>query len=478
METTAQPHRPKTGPLRARRLCGALLLAGLVAGCGAPTTETPARLAASPTVSTALFGAPRPAPPARPNSEIARDILELGFRMESGREIPVLSRFERPIRVELRGEVPGFVGGELDRLLARMRNEAGLDVRRAAAGQPGEVVVEFIPSARMRALVPQASCFVVPRVAGWAEYVAARRTNRLDWTTLAERERASVFIPFDTTPQEIRDCLHEEIAQAMGPLNDLYELHESVFNDDNFQTILTGFDMLVLAAWYAPELRSGMSQAEVAARLPAVLARLNPTGGMGGVAPPRPRTPAVWVEAVETALGPGAGPAARREAARRALEIAEARGWRDGRLGFALYLRARFAGPSEGAEALAALRAARDVYRALPGGEVHAAHVEMQLAVHALSIGAPDAVLPLVAAALPVAERSENGALASTLMMLRAEALDRMGRPAEAQALRLDSLERARYGFGSEAAVQSRLAETAGLGRRPAVVEVRTAGPS
>jgi len=34
------------------------------------------------------------------------------------------------------------------------------------------------------------------------------------------------------SPQEVRDCLHEELAQALGPLNDLYRLPDSVFNDD------------------------------------------------------------------------------------------------------------------------------------------------------------------------------------------------------------------------------------------------------
>ncbi len=44
----------------------------------------------------------------------------------------------------------------------------------------------------------------------------------------------------------MRDCLHEELAQALGPLNDLYRLSNSVFNDDNFHSVLTGFDMEML----------------------------------------------------------------------------------------------------------------------------------------------------------------------------------------------------------------------------------------
>ncbi len=88
---------------------------------------------------------------------------------------------------------------------------------------------------------------------------------------VTEREKAAIFVPADTSPQEVRDCLHEELAQAMGPLNDLYQLPNSVFNDDNFNTVLTSFDMMMLRMHYAPELHSGMTQAEVAGRLPGML---------------------------------------------------------------------------------------------------------------------------------------------------------------------------------------------------------------
>ena len=68
-----------------------------------------------------------------------------------------------------------------------------------------------------QAVVPQAACFVVPRISSWSDYRSARRTDRVDWTTLTTRDRVAVFIPSDTAPQEIRDCLHEEVAQALGP---------------------------------------------------------------------------------------------------------------------------------------------------------------------------------------------------------------------------------------------------------------------
>ncbi|MGL4320690.1 MAG: DUF2927 domain-containing protein, partial [Paracoccaceae bacterium] len=255
----------------------------------------------------------------RSNSSIGRDFMDLAFRMESGRAIPVLSRFEGPISVALTGAVPASAPDDLARVLARFRGEAGINVQ--ATSGSANITVEFLPRRTMQAVVPSAACFVVPRVSGWDEYRAARNSGTLDWTTVTARDRVAIFVPSDTTPQEVRDCLHEELAQAMGPLNDLYRLSDSVFNDDNFHTTLTGFDMLVLRAFYAPELQSGMGPNEVAAVLPGVLARLNPAGGQtGGLA--SETDPRTWTQSIETALGQRGSSAARQAAAERAVAIA------------------------------------------------------------------------------------------------------------------------------------------------------------
>ncbi len=410
--------------------------------------------------------APRPAPaPRRSNAEIARDFLDLAFRLESGREVPQFSRFEGPVTVALAGRVPPTAGAELDRLIARLRAEAGIDMRRT--GGAAGITIEFLPRARMQAVVPNAACFVVPRVGSWAGFRAHRRGGRTDWATLTEREQIAVFIPSDVAPQEVRDCMHEEMAQALGPLNDLYRLPDSVFNDDNFHTVLTGFDMLILRMTYAPELRSGMSRAEVAARLPAILARLNPQGRGLPDRDPGP-TPRAWIDAIETALGPRAGMAERHTAAYRALEIAQAQGWTGNRRAFSHFVAARLSAAHELDIAVAHFTEAARIYAGLPDARIHVAHIDMQMAAFALATGQAADALRLAERATPAAAGAENAALLATLLMIRAEALDLMGRPAEARAARLDSLGWARYGFGAEATVRRRLAEIGALTPAPA----------
>ncbi len=411
----------------------------------------------------AFAAQPRQTGGQRGNAEIVRDFLDLSFRMESGRAIPSLSRFEGPITVAMRGDVPASAGAELSRLINRMRSEAGLDVRQVPGDQTASISIEFLPRGQMRRVVPTAACFVVPNVQSFADYKAARGTGAVDWGRLVTRDHVSIFIPSDTSAQEVRDCLHEEMAQAMGPLNDLYHLPDSVFNDDNFHTVLTSFDMLILRAYYAPELQSGMNEAEAARRLPALMARLNP-GGEGRSGSLKSIAPRSGVAAVEQSFGLRGGNA--KAAAEKMLSIAMAQGWSDGRMAFSYYALGRSQITSDPAAAVKAFSQAARIYNSLPGGAVHAAHVDMQLAAIALSTGQSAQAIQFVDRAIPVIKQAENAAMLATLMLIKAEAHEALGHAAEARALRLDSLGWARYGFGSEAQVRARMSEISALGNR------------
>lgn len=409
------------------------------------------------------FAEAAPEAPSRANAEIAADFIDLSFMMESGRPIPRMSRFEGPITVTVTGAPPQTLLADLDALILRLRAEAGIDIARVSPRDgTANVTIETLPRERMQRVVPQAACFVVPRVSSWNEFRRARNSRDLDWTTLSVRERVAVFIPSDVSPQEVRDCLHEEVAQALGPLNDLYRLPDSVFNDDNFHAVLTGFDMLVLRAYYDPELASGMTREEVAARLPGLLARLNP-GGERRNARQVSATSRGWIESIQTALGPGTPEPQRIQAAERAVTIARNAGWEDTRLGFSHFALGRLTLSRDADRSVTAFQTAAGIFERVAPGGIQSAHVDMQLAAFSLSAGRPEEALRLTGRAIPAAQRAENAALLSTLLMIRAEALDALGRTAEARPVRLDSLGWGRYGFGSNAAVGARLTEVAAL---------------
>ena len=244
-----------------------------------PLADTPtrAKITDSTLPPMKAFAAPSPNAPARSNANIAADFLSLHFQLESGRKLEVLTRFETPITVRVTGAPPPSLEPDLRRLLTRLRREAGIDIRQITQGA-ANITIEAVSRAEIRRALPQAACFVVPNVSSFDEFRRDRRKPKTNWSVLRTRTRMGIFVPHDSSPQELRDCLHEELAQALGPLNDLYRLPDSVFNDDNVHTVLTGFDMLILRATYAPELHSGMTEGQVAAKLPALLARLNPAG--------------------------------------------------------------------------------------------------------------------------------------------------------------------------------------------------------
>jgi len=407
------------------------------------------------------FGATRPSVPRLSNAALAQDFLDLAFRMESGRTLPVLSRFEGPITLRVAGNAPATLQPDLARLLGRLRHEAGIEVRQVS-DKDANITVQAISRNQIRKLLPQAACFVVPNVSTLAEYRRARRSPSTDWTQLTERHKLAIFLPNDVSPQETRDCLHEELAQALGPLNDLYRLPGSVFNDDNVHTVLTGFDMLILRAYYDPALRSGMTREQAAAALPAVLARLNPQGG--AVAPnPARATPQVWSRAIQTALGRDVSRSTRLAAAQDALRIAQTQGWQDNRRAFSYYAMGRVVQTTDPASAQSYYTAAEDYYGRTPGTDLHRAYVATQRAGYAVTRGDGGGALDVIEPHLATAETSENAALLATLLLLKAEALQIEGRDTEARRVRLDSIGWARYGFGPDWAVRAKLREIASL---------------
>jgi len=447
---------------RVAALCACLALAA----CGAGMGEMPARLPPSPSSLPPMktFAAPPPDRPLRSNAQMAQDFLDLSFEMESGRPLPYMTRFDGPVSLRVTGPLPPGLEPDLAILLSRLRREAGIDIRRVPADQEANVTIEMVPRDQVQRLVPQAACFVAPRVSNWDDYRHYRRSGRVDWTTLKTREQVAIFIPADVSPQEVRDCLNEELAQALGPLNDLYRLPDSVFNDDNFHTVLTGFDMLMLRLYYAPEFHNGTTRAEAAALVPGLLARNNPAGERAHGAPLKP-SPREWIDAIETALGPGTRADRRLAAAQRAVRIARAEGWTDSRLAFSYFALGRLSLETNGEAALRAFLQAGQIYAARPETQLQAAHVAMHLAAFALASGPSGAPTArrLVDDHLNEALQSQNAALLATMLLIKAEALETEGRSAEARTVRSEALGWARYGFGSDTEVRARLAEIASL---------------
>jgi hypothetical protein len=445
-------------------LAALLLLVVVATACAPRSGDLPARTETFVVDLPAMrsFSTVPARPSLRDNRQLARDFLDLTFELENGTKVPRLTRFDGEIAVSLRGTTTPVLRRDLDRLLRRLRQEAKVPVRMARNGEPPSLIVEVISRRDLQRAVPTAACFVVPRVAGWQAFLKSRRSAATDWTTLQRREVVSVFLPGDVSPQEARDCLHEEIAQALGPLNDLYRLPDSVFNDDNFHTVLTGFDMLMLRVTYDDALRNGMSRQAAAERLPAILARLNPAGEQRSTARTI-RSTRAWRDAIAAALRTRGRDATRLAAAQRAVRLAEAAGWDDTRTGFSYYALGRLQLDTAPEKALDSFLNAARIYQAAPDTRIQEAHVGARLAGFALGAGQPETALALVADNRGAAVASENAALLATLLMLKSDALAQQGNLAGAERQRTEALGWARYGFGTATVLQARSSELATL---------------
>lgn len=449
------------------------ILLGLLALASCTSTETTRR--ASPEMSLPpmkTFSGSAVRGTARSNADIARDFLDLVFTLENGETVYRFTRFEGPITVAVSGDAPASLDRDLDQLLARLRREAGIDISRAPSGSNATINVSMIPRARIQSVAPSAACFVRPNVSTWDEYRTRRNDPETNWTQLTERRRMAIFIPPDVSPQEVRDCLHEEIAQSLGPVNDLYRLTDSIFNDDNFHTVLTGFDMLILRTYYDPALHSGMREPEVAARLPGILARLNPVGAGPGVAQYHAKA-ARWQSEIAAATAPRATKGRRRAAAGRAVDLAQGFGPNDPRLAFSLYVLGRLSVGNAPEIALSAFLEAGRIYQSLPDAGIQEAHVAMQIAAFQLSAGHAEVAIRLVDQSLPAVRETQHAALLSILLMVKAEALELLDRHAEARRLQDEALAWARYGFGNEDEIRDRAAEILAISPR-----ARKGGPA
>jgi hypothetical protein len=437
-------------------LLACLALAGLAACAGAPS---------APEITSVRFGqASLPRGVARSNVDLAQDFLDLTFGLESGEALDHLLRYEAPVRVYVASAGLAPYRRDVDGLLARLRDEAGIDIAETRDPAAAQIRIEVVPAAQIERVFPTAACFIVPGETDWQSFLRRRQGERLRWSDQKALGTAAIFLPLDTTPQDVRDCLNEEITQALGPANDLYRLPDSIWNDDNFHGMATAFDMLILRALYQPDLESGMSRQEVAAALPAVFTRINPKGRE---LPHRPRQPEskVWATAIEQALSRDEPRNARVEAAGQAAQIAAEMRPPDHRLGVALLTLGRLSLRRDPAAAAKDFAQAYDLFmRQLGPDDVRTAQAGVHLAALALGTGQYDTAVALADRYAPVAIRGQNAILLAGLLSIKAEAQAASGDTEAAQATRLDSLRWARYGFGdSDGALAREQAQLAAL---------------
>ncbi len=390
----------------------------------------------------------------RANSALAKEFLDLTYRTETGGTVQGLLKYNGVVRVFLSPALSEY-RHDLESVVQNIRRGANIDIE--IGNNSAQIHIQQIPAAVMDRTFPNAACVVASGVNSWAAF---RRGESRSWASQNILQKAAIFIPDDAPPYIVRACLNEEVGQALGPVNDLYYVADSIFNDDNVHTRLTGFDLLMLRVLYDKRLKTGMSNAQAAPIVSAILNEINPTGNRSGpVLFANPQ----WKRQIETAITGGNPRGARVAAADQAVQIA--RGLGDHRLVHSLLVYGRL--NLRGAPHLAA-PAFQEAYTLslaqLGPDNLRTALTAMHIAAVALATRRYADVIQLTTPALAVARDHQDAVLVAGIQGIRALAFAALGRDAESERARLDSLAQARYAFGNDAErIATAQAQIAGL---------------
>jgi len=273
----------------ARTYCCLLLLA---AACAPGQGEPPA---SSTDSGTALYAGMHP--PAFPslgsalpaghtaydNASLAQLFVSLSHDMEWGARRRHLVRFEMPVSVGLEGAGATRYFAFVDGFLSQIAEKSGVDIARR---DPSNLHVRLVNGRQFERLLATAVCVVAQDNVGWEEFSDDPGGRGAEALVAAERlEDMTIFIPDTAPPFQVRNCLLEEIPQALGLANDLFGLGSSIFNDDAAHLWPTKLDYLMLRVLYDPIMRTGLDRRQTEARAREILDRINPSG-IG--APPLP----------------------------------------------------------------------------------------------------------------------------------------------------------------------------------------------
>ena len=183
------------------RLVACLACLALAACASAPAGGPAGR---GPITSVRFGQAILPKGVARSNADLAEDFLDLTFQLENGEKLSHLLRYETPVRVYLRSPELGEYRPDLTALLVRLRAEAGIDIAETGDPEAAQIFIEAVPAAQIAKVFPTAACFIVPGETDWTGFVRRRPDARVRWPDQATLTEAAIFLPLDTTPQDVR----------------------------------------------------------------------------------------------------------------------------------------------------------------------------------------------------------------------------------------------------------------------------------
>jgi hypothetical protein len=233
--------------------------------------------------------APRDAP--YTNAELARNFREIVFKIEfyyqgdkrvARRLDSSLSKWVAPIRYRIDGDAVTAEDVRTIRAFAgRLQVLTGVSFTETTAANANFII--SIESEAGRRRLSQSYRDGVDRQLGrrledWSEDISWP-CGGTAWERGGVIDFAHVYIKAEAQGLMRESCIHEEIAQALGPGNDYPLARPSIFNDDEEFALLTEHDEMILRVLYDARLRPGDRAETSLTTVRNVIVDLRPSGG-------------------------------------------------------------------------------------------------------------------------------------------------------------------------------------------------------
>ncbi len=228
------------------------------------------------------------------NSRLAENFERIAFNSEYRREngqliartTPArLSRWEQPIKYSLRGEAATNADrAEYDSFIARLAKLTDLEfVEETEDGDPNLTILFLGAEERLAFkadLEENGRAENMPLIIQWVDDVYHTCVGQVAFDDLDSGEIVGAMIVIKGELEGVlrSSCIHEELAQTLGLMNDDPDVRPSIFNDDQEFALLTEHDEILLRILYDRRLRPGMQADEARPLLPEIIEEIRPGG--------------------------------------------------------------------------------------------------------------------------------------------------------------------------------------------------------
>jgi hypothetical protein len=213
-----------------------------------------------------------------------------------GEDSTNIRKWVSPMRIAVYGDEDGAFTALVDAHLAKLHELTGIDIVRVGETDPARNAhILFLGRSQFNTY---AHTYLARGKPGTNRNIACFGIFKSNKREILEFH---AMIPRTASSEEARACVVEELTQVLGLPNDSFDIHPSIFNDDDEYHELTWQDELFLRVLYDARVTPGMGRAEFEPVARGIIAELR-REGLDMLLATKPVPPAVASEPVMEAV--------------------------------------------------------------------------------------------------------------------------------------------------------------------------------